>query len=193
VPISGLTLTNVNTDTAGTGTGNAYALQALGGTDACYTDFDDTYCRNDSTFMGDVRISALFPTDAGSHADFTRGGTDSGANWSQVNEVSPNDDTSINSSVVVDSIVSFAMGDLGQTAATILGVQTNIWARKTDAGTRNLAPFEKSGITETVGTSIPLSASYTYHRSIAELNPATGLAYTLAEINALEGGYKLTA
>ena len=189
----GLSVSNVNTNTALSGTASAVFLGTCGQSADTETKFDDIYARDDATFMGDIRVTALFPTGAGSHADFTRGGSDSGANWSQVDEVAPNSDTDLNNSVAVGDIDSFAMGDLGQTAATILGVQTNLWARKTDAGVRSLALFEKSGTTETAGTGVPLTASYTYQRAIAEVNPATGIPYTLAEINALEIGYKLVS
>ena len=188
-----LTLTNANTDMAGTGHADTLILGGGGLANQHFVDCDDLYVRDDTTFMGDIRVSALYPTGAGAHADFTRGATDSGANWSQVDETAPNSDTDFNASADVGNIDSFAMGNIGQTAATILGVQTNIFARKTDAGTRNLAPFERSGTTETPGTGVPLSTAYTYQRATADVNPATGIAYTLAEINALEVGYKLTA
>jgi len=186
----GLSLVNVNTDNAGTGSANRIVIGG-GGNSGAGVYIDDLYVRDDSTFMGDVRVSALYPNEPGSHTDFTRGGTDSGANWSQVSNVVPDSDTSINSSVAVNAIDSFGISTLPTTAGSVLGVQELIYARKTDAGVRSLAAFERSGTTETVGSTVALSTSYAYQRSIVELNPATGIPYTVAEINALEIGYKL--
>src|SRR3990172_6946830 len=42
-----------------------------------------------NSYPGAGRIVALRPNAAGDSADFARGGTDSGANWSQTDEVTP--------------------------------------------------------------------------------------------------------
>ena len=63
------------------------------------TVFMDDNCVNDDTgsiensWPGDCNVIHLRPDAAGDNAQWTRRGTDSGANWSQVDEVTPNDDT----------------------------------------------------------------------------------------------------
>jgi hypothetical protein len=46
-----------------------------------------------NTYPGDEKLIALYPNAAGDNTQWTRGGTDSGANWSQVDETTPNDAT----------------------------------------------------------------------------------------------------
>jgi len=65
--------------------------------------FDDVAINNGSgssqnSFPGEGEEIMLRPSEAGDNADWTRGGTDSGANWSQVEELPPNDVTDYNQS-----------------------------------------------------------------------------------------------
>lgn len=61
--------------------------------------FFDDLAINDSTgsfqtsYPGEGELICLRPNAAGDNADWTRGGTDSGANWSQCDETTPNDIT----------------------------------------------------------------------------------------------------
>ena len=153
--------------------------------------FCDSLGSENNDFLGDVRVSALLPTGPGSHAEFTRGGVDSGANWSQVDEITALDDTDFNASQEVGAIDSFAMGDVPTTAGFVLGVQALLGARKSDAGARTIGHVQVSVGVETVSSPSALTTSYVYLSNISELNPATGIPYTIAEINALEVGYKL--
>ncbi|KRT76718.1 MAG: platelet-binding glycoprotein [Armatimonadetes bacterium CSP1-3] len=56
-----------------------------------------------NSYPGAGSIVALRPNAAGDSADFARGGTDSGANWSQTDEVTPNDVTDYVSSGTLDA------------------------------------------------------------------------------------------
>ena len=67
--------------------------------------FDDLAINTNSgayqnSWPGDGKIVHIRPNEAGDNAQWNRGGTDSGANWSQVSEVTPDD---INSFVTSNS------------------------------------------------------------------------------------------
>ena len=74
---------------------------------------------------------------------------------------------------------------------TIHGVQTVPYAAKTDAGTRTIVNVARSGSSESNSSSRTLSTTALYYPSVNELNPATGLAWTVSEINAGEFGVKV--
>ncbi len=65
---------------------------------------NDTTGSFQNSWPGEGEIIHLRPSAAGDNADWTRGGTDSGANWSQVDEVTPNDTTDVNKKGTLDTI-----------------------------------------------------------------------------------------
>lgn len=74
--------------------------------------FDDLAVNNNSgsfqnSLPGPGSIIHMRPDSAGDNAQWTRGGSDSGANWSQVDEESPNDITDYNSSGTAGQIDDF--------------------------------------------------------------------------------------
>ena len=156
-----------------------------------YDDFyicDATGTVNNS-YLGDVRVDTLFPSGVGASAQFMP--TGSATNWENVDEASPDEDTSYNASETAGNIDSFTFADLTALNATIMGVQANILARKDDAGTRLLRAVARVGSTNYEGTDLTLSDSYVDQRTIWNQNPATTAAWTEAEINAAEFGYKV--
>jgi len=54
---------------------------------------NDTSGSFQNSWPGEGEVIHLRPSAAGDNAGWTRGGTDSGANWSQVDEITPNDTT----------------------------------------------------------------------------------------------------
>jgi hypothetical protein len=71
--------------------------------------FDDWKVNDDqgsfeTSYPGEGKIIHLMPNAAGDNADWARGGDDSGANFSQVDEVPPNDVTDYVSSNTLDNI-----------------------------------------------------------------------------------------
>lgn len=66
--------------------------------------FNDENGSNETSDPGEGEIIRLNPNAAGDNADWTRGGVDSGANWSQVTEVVPNDLTDYVQANTLDQI-----------------------------------------------------------------------------------------
>lgn len=159
-----------------------------------YVYYDDLYICDgtgtvDNDFLGDCRVDTIFPSAAGNAADFTPTGSTN--NYENVDETSPDDATSYNASSTVDATDSFAFENLSALDSTILGVQENMIACKDDAGTRILHGLTRLDGTNYEGSDLSLSDSYLNHTQIWETNPATSAAWTEAEINAAEFGYKV--
>jgi hypothetical protein len=158
-------------------------------------DYDDLYwC--DSTgaqcndFLGDIRVQCLRPTGVGATNAFT---PSAGANWQNVDDVTPNDDTDYNSSATPGQVDTFATGDLTPTTGTIKAVQTLVYARKDDAGVRTIAPVIRHAGADNVGPNHNIAAGYAYYVDIFEVHPGTGVAFTVADVNGDEFGYKEVA
>lgn len=89
--------------------------------------FDDVIVCDSTTsymndYLGDIKgLEALRPDGAGTSTQWTRGGTDSGANWSQLEETPPNDVTDYVLSNTLDQIDIYT---LGNTPASILSGDT---------------------------------------------------------------------
>lgn len=161
--------------------------------------FDDVYMLDTSGstnngFLGDFHVETLFPTSDGAHTDFT---PDSGsAHYSRVNENSgtyPDGDTSYVSDATVGDRDSYGFGNLTAVAGTVYALQTCMYARKDDAGTRQLAAVARPGSTDRDGATVTMSVSYTDFTEIRETNPDTSAAWTISEINASEFGVKVVA
>lgn len=165
--------------------------------------YDDTYVcdtttpnsvgNNNSDFLGDVKVNAIYPNAAGAFTQYTRGGTNTGNDYSQVNEVTPPDE---DTTYIVDSTVndrdSFKFPSLTVVGA-IFGAVVWSRARKDDASVRTLANVARSGAVDTVGTSYNLAAAYQYYGTVFELDPATNALWTPAGINLAEFGVKTIA
>ena len=142
-------------------------------------------------FLGDVRVDTLFPSGTGSLSQFTP--TGSVNNWENVDEASPDSDTSYNAADTVGSIDAFTFSDLSAQNAIIMGVQLNNLACKDDAGSRVLHALTRVDGTNYEGADAALSDSYVDHRQIWQQNPATASAWTETDVNNAEFGYKVQA
>ena len=196
---SKLALTSQDTKNTANATANQILIGSGSGTLGGNQDFDDLYICDgtgsapNNTFLGDVRVDALFPTGAGNTTELTRGGADSGANWSQVEETAPNSDTDYNEHATVGNKDDYSFGDIAHTPVAIFGVQILARAKKDDAGARSLATVTRSGGTDFDGATQALSTSYIYYSDIREVDPATSAAWTAANLNAANFGVKVAA
>lgn len=148
----------------------------------------DTSGSTNTGFLGDVRVATLAPSGAGSHAQFT---PLSGANYQNVDDATPDDDTTYNYDANPGDIDSFPTAGV-PSGATVYGVQENVYARKDDVGARQIAPLVRQGGTDYPGTAAALSAQYIYYSQIYNQDP-TGSNWTAANLNADEFGYKMVA
>jgi hypothetical protein len=154
--------------------------------------FDDLYSRADGIFCGDCRVISSLPTGNGFVTGFTRGGTDSGANWSQVNESPANDDTNYVQTAAAGAIDLYTYPALPVAAGTVYGVMACPILKNDSAGTATAVPEYRSGGTNYDGTSAQPVGSTTYNAypDIQGHDPATGLAWTIAGVNNAQFGVK---
>lgn len=136
---------------------------------------------------GDGRVVLLTPNGAGSSTQFVRGGTDTGANYSQVNEIPPSLAQYVSSATVGNRDL-YTLADLGVAVASINVVEVVSLAQNTDAGGGSLAPTVKSGATTSEATAVALGTTAGYITGRWETDPSTGAAWTATGVNALEVG-----
>lgn len=143
-----------------------------------------------NTFLGDCVVETIYPTGAGAETQWT---PSTGANWENVDDATPDGDTTYNASNTVGQTDTYTMAGLTSASGLIYGVQKMEYARKDNAGTRSIAPVLRISGTDHVGVSTNLGGSYDYVREIEEVSPASGVAFTIAEVNAMEVGVQVTA
>lgn len=181
--------TGVDTRNAGTGIAN---LVYLGGN----CDFDDLYVLDNTgaalnDFLGDCRVDARYPTAEGASSAWTPlSGTD---NALMVDEAAPDDDTTYNSTPTIGATDTLVVQDAPVPGAVFLGVQLSLSQKKTDAGTCSIAPVVRHAGVDTPLTAGNPGTTYAYQVVPLGTNPGTGAAWTEAEFNAAEFGYRRTA
>lgn len=184
--VSVLSLTGLNTKATGNTTVDSFTLQGpvSGNHNFCDVIWKDSR-------IGDRRVVPIGPTGPGHYTQFT---PSAGANWQCVDEVPPNDGTDFNSDTNVGDSDSFVHAALPATATVIDGVIVQVRGANTTTGVGSLAPLLRSGTTDSVGSGTSLNTSYqTLGHLVATTDPATGLAWASAGVNASEFGYQKTA
>ena len=191
VPVPGISdLTGANT-----GTKPSYTRTDPGSwVSGIYTDdyyvCDGTGSVNND-FLGDVRVETLKPNGSGSYTQWSRGGTDSGTNWGQVDEDLADDADYVTTSGAGNKDL-YSMSDLSTSiGGTVLGVQVNFRAKKSDSGTRGVCPVFMSGASEADGTTFgTIATDWMWFHDIREDKPG-GTGWTIGEVNSMEAGVKV--
>lgn len=194
VKLNGTTIINFTGDTRNGGATGAidtlnfhHASSNTGGY------FDDLYICDTTgpspynTFLGEVRIYSLTPSAAGSSTQFT---PSSGANYTTVDEL-PYSATDYVTSGTVGQRDMYVMSDLPATAGTVLAVQNNAIAKKTDAANIALKPALLSGATTYYGVTTNLGTIDSTLSDLRTVDPATGTAWTQPGVNSLEAGFEV--
>jgi hypothetical protein len=186
--------TGVDTNNAGA-TGQWDRLCLLSYSGSGYNYYDDVYVCDTSgatqnTFLGVCKIETLLPqTGNGTNVGLTPSTpTDHGA---LVDENPPNT-TDYNSSATVGAKDTYHYPSLALTGS-ILGIQTNLYVAKSDAAARTVCAVVRAGGTDYDGANVAPLTTFSYVTEVRALNPNTGLAWTAADITALEAGMKVTA
>lgn len=144
-------------------------------------------------FLGDIRVETLYPNGNGSSSMLVGSDGNSIDNYLLVDEHPADDDTTYVGSATINDKDTYNYDPLVSTTGTIYGVQTNVRAKKSDAGSRSIAPVLKSGANETVGANAVLSSSWlNITEQVFPTKPGGG-AWTIADVNAAEFGVKVTA
>ena len=176
-------------------------LQGLGGGDGQSAIIDDLYILDNvdsgiagmpnDDFLGDVRVEVIRPSGNGNSSDWIGQDANSTDNYLNVDETTPDGDTTYNESDVVDDKDTYAYSNLSTVSGTVYGVLPTPYIRKTDSGTREFASVARLSTTEDDGPSTPLSTSYQYLQNALDGNP-DGDPWTIADVNSAEFGPKVT-
>ena len=193
VRVNGTTVINLTSvDTVNTA--NAYAtgvaLLPTDGGGGYYNDFCliDPGTAPNTTFLGDVRIDAYYPTTDGASSQWTP--TPSGAHYAVVDETAPNGTDEIEADVT-GYIDLFGFQDLAVAPGAFYAVQVCAAAMKTDAGSRQIKSVVRSGVTNYPGTAKDVSETQKYILNQWNTDPGTAAAWTEAGFNAAEFGVEL--
>jgi len=141
-----------------------------------------------NTWIGDKHVFTLFPNGDTADEDWAlSAGTDS---FALVNEASNDGGTSyIESSTATEKTIL----DYGATGseANIIGVSIHTVAALDAAGSETFDDIVAEGATETDSAAHTVaSTSYAMFDTVYETNPDTGVAWTAAELDAIQGGVK---
>ena len=146
--------------------------------------YDDIYCTNDGTRLGECRVSTLVPTSDTADVDWTPLGA--GDHYAEVDD--DDGDTSYIASATPGDLDMFGLGDLPFTPTTIYAIQTTFRARKDDVATREIRAKIRSNGTTDEGATEPLASNYLYYHDVFEQDPDTTAAWAAAAVDTLEVG-----
>jgi hypothetical protein len=139
---------------------------------------------------GDLWVSTYLPNGVGDVDDWV---PLSGNNYTNVDEVPADDDTSYNTGSTAEDTDLFQIEDLHVDVGTILSVQnsfTGAFAPAT-AGPQQIRTIYKSGGVEHEGATLhALSSDYRIYSDNHPLNESTGLPWTRAGFDAHQSGYR---
>ena len=109
-----------------------------------------------------------------------------------VDEAAMNSDTDYVSSGTAGQRNSYGFAPVGVTGS-VKAVQHVTIARKDDAGSRTMLQFARVGGSNYDGSGVSVLDSYAMHRRVMVNNPATGLAWSTAAIDAAEFGTQIVS
>ena len=198
--ITVLNLSNVNTQVTANAYCNSVMLNCAGvsgdltpngdGSCGAWDDFyicDTTGSAPTNTFLGDVRVTTLFPTADGSQDDFTPNGLT--PNYLNVNTPNPNSLINYNSSNTPTDLDLFTVSTLNN--YTIFGTAMMTYSSKDDAGERSIANLIREGATDYQLPTSAVSSVGQYDYGLMAINPITSAAWTSADIANLQIGYTI--
>jgi hypothetical protein len=145
----------------------------------------DTAGSVNNSWLGTARVQTLLPTGAGATTDFSRSNTGL-ANWQNASNRNVDDSLYVYDPAVGDFDL-YTMQPLVN-SPTVFWVQMTSFVRQDDATQRYFKNRLVSASTTSDGASYALSQTYTADTDIWELDPATGLTFTGAAVNALQTG-----
>jgi hypothetical protein len=177
-----LTLTNVDTQNAGTATFDniRFTKFVTGGGNF---DWDDIYICDtaggvNDDFLGDVRVQYRAPTGAGNSTDWT---PLAGSNFQNVDDAAPDEDTTYNSATLAGAIDLYETADLTGSPTTVFAVQAINRVREDDAGSHTVAAKLRAGTTTDTGATVSVNASYDTKTEVWDENPDTAAAWAPAD------------
>jgi len=170
---------------------NSYYAGVSGSSLFCYMDdlaINDTDGAVNNSWCGRAGLRPVIPTGVGNASGWTP--LVGPANWQDVDEQPPDDVTTYVHSDVLNTVDTYVASDIVPDG-TVNAVCAWIRGQLDAVGTGNVAPMWRIAAANYAGSDLPLDASWKYVHQIYETSPATGVAFTKAEINAAEIGIKV--
>jgi len=153
--------------------------------------FNDILGGINDTWIGRGGIPAIFPIGAGFSTDLQLFPNTGEANWEDVDEKPPDDDTSYVFDTLIDDHDSYAASNL-VAAGAISAVQWLARARSDLVGNPEIARILRIGGVDYQGADIGIDATYDYYSEILDQDPNAGPgAWTVAAVNGMELGVKI--
>ena len=140
-------------------------------------------------FLGDVQVYTLMPTADDDTMDWTPSEGSDG--YAMIDDEVPDGDDTYISSDTPDAQAVFELDNLPDENMRVLAVQPFVVARKDDSGNRAVKVGIVSGEDTTEASAFSLGTSYAMTSTLYEANPATGLPWEKAEVNALKLSVKV--
>jgi hypothetical protein len=182
------TVTGLDTKNAGTKT--VFDTVRVKGMGSSLCVIDDFYISNDATMLGNIKVETLYPNGDGSVNQWVGSDADSIQNYLLVNEVGAPVLTSYVESSTAGAQDLYTLTDLAAGTGTVRAVCAVAHAIKTDGGARQLKLLARGSSVNSspirdLGTT-PVNQHWT-----TTVNPETGMAWTRAQVNALQAGVEV--
>jgi len=131
-----------------------------------------------ASFLGDINIKVLLTDADGPTVAWTPTG---GANFANVNDNPPNGDTSYNAATALGTVDLYSFQPVG---VTPIAAQQCIYVRRTVPGSAGIQSVFRAGSTNynSPAQAVP-NDTYSFLRFPYDTSPATGIAFTAAEID----------
>ncbi len=145
-----------------------------------------------STKPGEGYVVVSSPTGVGTTTQLTS--STGGANWDNANEIPPNS-TDYNSSGTADQYDTYVMSDLPASAAFVISVVSWSYAQRDNAVINGFQHVVRTGGVDYYAptTSQALATSYATQFWSWNVNPGTLTSFSVAEVNAIEEGFRVRA
>ena len=179
VRVDGEIILNVAGDTTGDKT--KFFIGGTGGGNFTY--YEDLYVADG--FMDDVIIEAIYPNGAGNYSQWT---PLAGANYTNVDEELASG-TDYNGSSTISQIDTFTFEDVSF-SGVIKGIQLVVYVSYGLTGSSIRGICRIAGTDYVHADTLSGTNQAIFHRFCWTISPATGIAWTQAELNAAEFGYR---
>lgn len=196
VRVDGVQVGTFSGDTKNGGTSStleAVTFNASSGPNGTVFYLDDFYLLNgagavNSTFRGDSSVLTRFPDGNGNYSQGVNSGSTSVNNYTYVDENPPNTTDYVAFATTGDKD-TYTFQDIP--AGTVYGIQQAMYASKSDAGARTMRNIQRiagADFASAVDQSLGVTPTYAAKLDVLQVSPATGVSWTVTELNGTEFG-----
>ncbi|HYD03543.1 MAG TPA: hypothetical protein VEC16_04545 [Alphaproteobacteria bacterium] len=147
-----------------------------------------------SCFAVSAASVTIRPDGSGTHSSWALTSCGAGASsWNCVDEIGLNTSDNL-STTIQGAAVSFSFSNLAlDPSATIDSVTLNYWGRRVSSTRFEVEPLIVSNGSNYTGGITNLTSVWSLYSKIYTTNPATGTAWTISSVDALEAGLKASS